>query len=977
MANGNTRDVTLRIRGKDESGPAAKSAENNINRLVAAQKRSQARRDLYAGATQSTKDLKQAYDAAAQSAVKFGRQMDDVKNWRWSKDVVEDPERLAENFEQSRAAARRAKAEYLDAAAALSKLRGRQGGFAAFDDIAKGATKADAAVDDLTNSLNRMGAAQQRRAAASGRAPAAPVGDARLPMGLRPHEMQNLGYQVNDLITQIASGTSPMQAFAQQGGQIAQIFPKATSAILRFSPAIAAAALILSPFVVALKQMNDEAKRIEAVSTAMATSGNAASYSKKELQDYAKTLQDMGVKADEVGGVLRNSLREAVDPAYLERFATSARGLSKVTGDELTDSINEVTSAFTGNADEVLALDDKLGFLSASERKHIEKLRESKKDAEARTEAFAIFERKYGAIAAKMDGSWDRTLSNFGQAWGAFGRFMLDGIQWDAIKSQIGGVMNMIAEMTAKLPGVQRTAREALAAQHAGYDRQIAALNGRPDGGSTRGGRSGPTVKQERDRLIRERDDVIRQITVIDQTVAANQRRQQPKDTTTRPPEVANQDKPDKPKKTDADRLAERQSDYLESLKESNAQRAFELTLIGKAEREAQILSEIESERNKAKDVGLTLTAEQETSIRESVGALYDAQKAQEAAAQIDEWRLQLAQARGEAESRNAYIERMLAKEAQGWDQSKIAAGREMLGLLYDQEASKRRQAELESAVADKQALRQELLQQIQAAADTGDTARLAGLRERLAQVNVEMASLIQSTLAWLRTQTGPEFEAIILKFEGWAKAIDDVGAKAVVTGTQINDMLSQGGANALDQFVQSIGEGQNAIEALRDSFLQYAADFLRQIATMIAQQMILNALGGGNGTASGTGGQIAGWINGLFRHSGGLVGSGGGFRSVNPAVFAGAMRYHSGGLAGLAPNEVPAILLRNEEVLTEDDPRHRNNGGLGGKSGSVKVVNVFDPADALDRGLATESGEQSFFNFVRRNAQTFKALLG
>jgi len=189
--------------------------------------------------------------------------------------------------------------------------------------------------------------------------------------------------------------------------------------------------------------------------------------------------------------------------------------------------------------------------------------------------------------------------------------------------------------------------------------------------------------------------------------------------------------------------------------------------------------------------------------------------------------------------------------------------------------------------------------------------------------------------------------------------------------------MLSQGGAQAFDRFADSIAAGENAIEGLRDAFLQYAADFLRQIAVMIAQRAILNALESGKGQGGGAGSSIGKLIASLF-HTGGVVGSGGGSsRSINPMIFAGAMRYHGGGLAGLAPDEVPAILLRNEEVLTEDDPRHRNNGGLGGKGGSVKVLNLFDAADALDRGLATEAGEQVFFNFVRRNAGTFKALLG
>jgi tape measure domain-containing protein len=66
-------------------------------------------------------------------------------------------------------------------------------------------------------------------------------------------------------------------------------------------------------------------------------------------------------------------------------------------------------------------------------------------------------------------------------------------------------------------------------------------------------------------------------------------------------------------------------------------------------------------------------------------------------------------------------------------------------------------------------------------------------------------------------------------------------------------------------------------------------------------------------------------WMPKQF-HTGGIIGQGG--RSVNadPALFSSATRYHSGGIPGLKPNEVPIIALNNEEVLTADDPRHRNN---------------------------------------------------
>ena len=46
----------------------------------------------------------------------------------------------------------------------------------------------------------------------------------------------------------------------------------------------------------------------------------------------------------------------------------------------------------------------------------------------------------------------------------------------------------------------------------------------------------------------------------------------------------------------------------------------------------------------------------------------------------------------------------------------------------------------------------------------------------------------------------------------------------------------------------------------------------------------------------------------------------------VAVGAFAGAERFHVGGMLGLRPDEVPFVGLRGEEVLTRNDPRHRWN---------------------------------------------------
>ena len=91
-----------------------------------------------------------------------------------------------------------------------------------------------------------------------------------------------------------------------------------------------------------------------------------------------------------------------------------------------------------------------------------------------------------------------------------------------------------------------------------------------------------------------------------------------------------------------------------------------------------------------------------------------------------------------------------------------------------------------------------------------------------------------------------------------------------------------------------------------------------------------------------------------LVTRTGGIVGRDGAPRLV-AANFNGRHRFHTGGVAGLAPDEIPIIAQRGEEVLTRDDPRHRDNSGTAG--GNV-VVNVSFP-NARNTQEAREAGSE------------------
>lgn len=81
--------------------------------------------------------------------------------------------------------------------------------------------------------------------------------------------------------------------------------------------------------------------------------------------------------------------------------------------------------------------------------------------------------------------------------------------------------------------------------------------------------------------------------------------------------------------------------------------------------------------------------------------------------------------------------------------------------------------------------------------------------------------------------------------------------------------------------------------------------------------------------------GNTGGLFSGIF-HDGGIVGQSGPARSVHPALFAGAQRYHTGGIAGLSANEVPAILQRGELVISN---KQLANSKASSSSGEVSIT--------------------------------------
>jgi hypothetical protein len=130
-------------------------------------------------------------------------------------------------------------------------------------------------------------------------------------------------------------------------------------------------------------------------------------------------------------------------------------------------------------------------------------------------------------------------------------------------------------------------------------------------------------------------------------------------------------------------------------------------------------------------------------------------------------------------------------------------------------------------------------------------------------------------------------------------------------------------------------------------------------------------------GGASAGAGSLLSMVGAGVKHSGGGIGDMGRSRNVPWSFFHDAPRYHTGGIMGLKPNEVPIIAEKGEEMLTASDPRHRNNLGKGSKgqvdqAPRVTVNNMIDSMSIANVMEGTH-GEAAIMNVIRANRNEIK----
>ena len=316
--------------------------------------------------------------------------------------------------------------------------------------------------------------------------------------------------------------------------------------------------------------------------------------------------------------------------------------------------------------------------------------------------------------------------------------------------------------------------------------------------------------------------------------------------------------------------------------------------------------------------------------------------------------------------------------------EEELARIREKTALLYDQQNAQNGIELSEERVNQLYELRAQLNEQMNMAKERGDASGAEQLRVEIEAVDLKLREAIQSAIGMWTAIGGPEADVAIAKLRTMDMSLTNVPKKLGAFGLSTDTWYGvfqtavQGIVSAFESFAQAIATGENAFQAFGRAALQVLAQVLQQIAAAIIQMQILKMLQGFGG---GIGAFATQMLGGMAGHTGGVVGSkaiGGGNRVGRPDWMRSALTYHTGGMAGFAPDEVSATLKKGEEILTEEDPRHRNN--LGGGSSAEKggrLTQVLAIGENQIREMLNQYGSDATLTHIKTNAPTIRRMLG
>jgi phage-related minor tail protein len=273
-------------------------------------------------------------------------------------------------------------------------------------------------------------------------------------------EQQKLqvGYQLTDFFTQVASGQNVMIAFLQQGGQlkdtmggVGNAFKAVASVLSPMKVGLAAVAGYFGAIAYAAYKADEE---VDKFNDTLAMTGNYAGIS---IQEFEKMSREMAKLSGTSIGNAKDALMQLVASG---RFTEESIGavqravlaFSRVAGVSGAEAAKQLESGLSGSASEAKSLNDRMNFLTLEQYKHIEALdRAGKRQEAAREVAIALTTQLelQARQVGSLEGAWGRLTKSFNEWY----ENTKEKLREPTIQENLAAIDKQIEQMQAKMSG--------------------------------------------------------------------------------------------------------------------------------------------------------------------------------------------------------------------------------------------------------------------------------------------------------------------------------------------------------------------------------------------------------------------------------------------------------------------------------------------------------------------------------------------
>jgi len=249
---------------------------------------------------------------------------------------------------------------------------------------------------------------------------------------LNAGQLQNLGYQINDILSGLAMGQSPFMIMAQQGGQVYQVLSSSPAGVggalkelgSRFvslvGPVGLAGAAMTGAAVLGYAAWSSFTSKVQEAQIALNGVGRASGLSVDALMATSSRGALRAGISQSMGGTLGAGFAGAgVGGSMIEDLIASTRAFSKAFGLDLAEAGKELASAFADPSKGAEELNKRFGFLSADLQTTIQRQQAAGKIEGARQTLQDAYNRALAETTARTNvlSSAFEALKNSASSW--------------------------------------------------------------------------------------------------------------------------------------------------------------------------------------------------------------------------------------------------------------------------------------------------------------------------------------------------------------------------------------------------------------------------------------------------------------------------------------------------------------------------------------------------------------------------------